>query len=185
MWIVMIGIAMTGFLFGDPRILTSGYDSNGNICGATAGFEKYPNLYYPFPYPPTSPSLMPTSPVATKTAKNDKLDLTWSVCVEKCPNQLNDKINNGGAEDMKDSVFSPPNMCSMPFKVRSNYKDQRIITCGGLARGRTDMSQFGTTGFFGFRQYCMTQMPKCKCSADDMITNNISVAGQDGWLNSK
>lgn len=56
---------VTGYLRGDPEILTYPYDYDGNQCGAPGSkAEEYPFLYFPYPVP-------------------DCLDYT--VCVKDCP----------------------------------------------------------------------------------------------------
>jgi hypothetical protein len=61
---------------GDPMRLHSGYDFNGHICGAGIHTDR-PNLYYPYPFPGVD---------ADGNRKDP--DLTWAVCLEKCPNQM-------------------------------------------------------------------------------------------------
>jgi hypothetical protein len=137
-----------GLSRGQPDRLVSGYDFNGNVCGA-GDMKDRPYVYYPFPYPKdaTSGSL-------------DGADFTWAVCVEKCP-----RTPLG--------VTTPPNMCSQAFRVRTEAASQNpavgagakpVVVCGGLDGGQTDMAQFGVEGFLGFYKYCMKHKPVCKCS---------------------
>jgi len=39
-------VSYHGFQNGEPRILTSPLDADGNLCGFSSGFEDYPYLYY-------------------------------------------------------------------------------------------------------------------------------------------
>jgi len=168
-WVVMFGIAAFGIMQGEPQLLTSGYDFNGNICGMkNTPYEERPLVYYPYPYPENAMS-----------GTMDGVDLTWALCVDKCPDQLN---GNGQVP------VSPPNMCYMPFQVKSDYSDARIIKCGYEEGGRTDMRQFGIEGFYGYLKYCMKKMPRCKCSDDDVLTTGLtgdSAIKLNGWKDSK
>jgi len=46
----MIGIGAYGYTKGKPSIIGRGYDSNGNMCGVTAGYESHKYLYFPIPF---------------------------------------------------------------------------------------------------------------------------------------
>ena len=55
----------------------------------------------------------------------------------------------------------------------------------GMQDGRTDMSQFGIQGFYGYLQYCMKKLPKCMCTENDKVTTNYTgdLVTRNGWLN--
>merc|ERR1719199_326549 len=113
----MFIIGGIGIATGEPDRLVSGYDFNGRICGVGA-MESRRLVYYPFPY-------------------GDPVDFTWAVCVDNCPNQASL------------SMTEAPNMCMQTFKVpyKPTLGAAKVVTCGGLAGGKTDMSQFGYESF--------------------------------------
>ena len=101
-----------------------------------------PSVYYPFPFP-----------------QDDGSDFTWAVCVDECPNQ-------GGSPG--DAFGDPPNQCMQPFQVPTTARSRllgalAVVNCGGLPKGKTDMTQFGAAGFAGYYQYCLKSNPVCSC----------------------
>ena len=71
-----------GYVKGDPAKLLLGWDSDGNGCGYTTGYEDYPYLYWP------------ANPAADLVGKindgdysfSEALDLLKSgTCVKECP----------------------------------------------------------------------------------------------------
>jgi hypothetical protein len=63
----MIGIAGYAISKGNPNLIGRGYDSDGKMCGVDAGYEDYPYLYFPIPFPGY---------------------LTTTVCLKTCPTSL-------------------------------------------------------------------------------------------------
>lgn len=53
-----------------------------------------------------------------------------------------------------------------------------------MQNGKTDMTQFGNEGFFGFVKYCMKMKPKCMCTEDEKPTTNYTgkLLYKNGWL---
>jgi len=49
LWIGMILSASIGFKNGNPKKMLSPFDSAGNQCGLTKGFEQYNKIYFPQP----------------------------------------------------------------------------------------------------------------------------------------
>jgi hypothetical protein len=75
---------------GDPARLHYGYDFNGHVCGSGINKGKE-NLYYPYPFPPTDP-------VSGDAGSYDDVDLSWSVCVEKCPNPSTNTVRRASED---------------------------------------------------------------------------------------
>jgi len=60
----MIAVAAYGISSGNPTLLARGYDSDGKMCGVSAGYEDYPYLYF---------------------ANPTKAYLTQTLCLKSCP----------------------------------------------------------------------------------------------------
>jgi len=47
MWVGFVINSMVGFKNGNPKLMVIPYDSSGNQCGLTKGFEDYKYIYFP------------------------------------------------------------------------------------------------------------------------------------------
>uniref|UniRef100_A0A6U4I244 Choline transporter-like protein n=1 Tax=Hemiselmis andersenii TaxID=464988 RepID=A0A6U4I244_HEMAN len=173
----MIAVGVIGFANGNPLRLHYGYDFNGHVCGTGVNSGKQ-NLYYPFPFPGPDPGGLPGS-IGTDFTN---VDLSWAVCVEKCPNQV--------------SVF-PPNQCMQAFQSRTDAGG--VVTCGGNEDLSTDMSQFvigkrlptsasnvnsdtvdyglDSQGPFGYQKYCLERVPVCSPCGDETCCDGTNQGG--------
>ncbi|KAJ1492672.1 plasma-membrane choline transporter-domain-containing protein [Baffinella frigidus] len=136
-WGCMLFVGILAFVRGEPARLHNGYDFNGNLCNFGSNAVK-PYLYYPYPY----------------AVAGAEPDLTWATCVKECPCQ-------NGCPGVELSVTAP-DLCIMAFKTKMDNGVE--VTCGGLADGRTEMSQFtemSARNAIGFRKYCMKRTPVC------------------------
>jgi len=43
----MVGVSGYGLLYGNPQLLATGWDADGNGCGFNETTKDYPLLYYP------------------------------------------------------------------------------------------------------------------------------------------
>ena len=76
----MVMAASYGFIHGDPNLLLTTWDANGNGCGYDAKTKEYPYLYFPtLDYKAVSKMSKPP------TAASVKEILKFTTCVKKCP----------------------------------------------------------------------------------------------------
>ena len=93
----LVFISNLGYSKGDPLLLATPFDPDGNACGESPGFKEYPYIYF------TRPS---------------SEYLFYSVCVRTCPNwekdsdkpnklecKTNSKVKN--CEEKSNIVVSP------------------------------------------------------------------------------
>ena len=77
----MVGTSGYGFMYGDPYLLLTTWDANGNGCGFSNKTEDYPFLYFPT-----------IDFEAAKKADPNNVNsftevLKFSTCVKECPSK--------------------------------------------------------------------------------------------------
>jgi hypothetical protein len=77
----LVGTAGYGYLYGDPKLLLTTWDADGNGCGYNETTLDYPYLYYPIVDPK---SLAKADPSADPAGAVSQV-LAFGVCVKKCP----------------------------------------------------------------------------------------------------
>ena len=78
--VVLVGVAGYGFANGDPMLLLTTWDADGNGCGYRPATKDYPFLYFPaIDY--NSAASASSSGSATDIMKS----LQFSTCVKTCP----------------------------------------------------------------------------------------------------
>ena len=76
----MVGTSGYGFMYGDPSLLLTTWDADGNGCGYSSKTLDYPYLYFP------------TIDVAAAQKASASVDsitdvLKFSTCVKECPSK--------------------------------------------------------------------------------------------------
>jgi len=77
----LVGTAGYGYLYGDPKLLLTTWDADGNGCGYNETTKDYPYLYYPIVDPKSLSNADPSADPAGAVSQV----LAFGVCVKKCP----------------------------------------------------------------------------------------------------
>ena len=95
----MVAVAGYGFIEGNPKLLLTTYDADGNGCGMNETTKEYPYLYFPIIDLEAAKSFQPT-------AADLSAVLGFATCVKSCP----------------DAATSQPVVCSAPKFMTDNTK---------------------------------------------------------------
>jgi len=105
----MVGTGGYGYMYGDPNLLITMWDADGNGCGLNGTFVDYPYLYYPTIDPAAMQNA--SADIDPKGAVSEMLK--FGVCVEECPladgpvKCMAAKYMSRQADFYQDCVFSP------------------------------------------------------------------------------
>jgi hypothetical protein len=105
----MVGTGGYGYMYGDPLLLLTLWDADGNGCGYNVTTKEYPYLYYPT----IDPSAMANASQSIDPKGAASQMLSFGTCVKECPKEdgtvqcLPPKYMSRQSAFYKDCVFSP------------------------------------------------------------------------------
>lgn len=77
----MVGTGGYGYMYGEPALLLTMWDADGNGCGYNGTFLDYPFLYYPT----VDPAAMQNASSSIDPAGSASQMLSFGTCVKECP----------------------------------------------------------------------------------------------------
>ena len=126
----MVGAGGYGLRYGEPQLLMTAWDADGNGCGYTNRTMEYPYLYFP--------TIDFKAAQAATGLSSAREVLKFSVCVKKCPD---------GEKESTVDCYKPA------FMIGSAYYSNCTFYAGGTATGSTTALRYETALAAG--RYCV------------------------------